>query len=51
MYRGIINVQTTGMEERPARSYTKICRLVIRESSLFKHIEFNCDSMYSIHLS
>ena len=30
-YRGRIHVQSTEMEESSARSYTKICRLVIRE--------------------
>ena len=45
MYRGIIYVHSTEMEESSARSYTKICRLVIREQSLIKHKEINFDSI------
>ena len=45
MYRGIIYVQSTEMEESSARPYTKICRLVIREKSLFKHKELNLNSL------
>ena len=33
------------MEESSARSYTKICRLVIREWSLIKHKEHYFDSI------
>ena len=47
MYRGMIYVQSTKIEDSSAHSYTKLCRLVLREKSLIK--ERNWVQFYSLY--